>query len=101
MATSVEFYRELRRHIPDEAAKMIAEELVPASQVATKSDLDRLHALTKSDLENLRSQTKSDLAATENRLLGEIHGLHRWMLTFFAAQWLGTVGIIVAIFLKH
>lgn len=80
---------------------MIAEELVPASQVATKSDLDKLHALTKSDLDKLYALTKLDLATTENRLLGEIHGLHRWMLTFFAAQWLGTVGIIVTILLKH
>ena len=90
MTTSVEFYRELSRHIPHEAAKMIAEELVPASQAATKADLDNLHVLMK-----------SDLAATENRLLRDIHGLHRWMLTFFAAQWLSTIGIIVTILLKH
>jgi len=83
MTTSVEFYSKLREHIPDEAAKMIAEHMVPAEQMATKAEL----------------------AAVEARLserIGQVEsGIHRWMLTFFAAQWLGTVGIIVAIFLKH
>jgi hypothetical protein len=62
---------------------MIAEHLIPAEQVATRTDL----------------------VALESRLverIGQVEsGMHRWMLTFFAAQWLGTVGIIVAIFLKH
>jgi hypothetical protein len=105
MTTSVEFYRRLREHIPDEAARMIADELVPAEQTATKADLDRLYGLTKADLDRLYGLTKADLAAAENRLSREFHegliGMQRWMLTFFATQWLGTVGIIVAIFLKH
>jgi hypothetical protein len=87
MTTSVEFYSKLREHIPDEAAKMIAEHLVTAEQVATKADV------------------KAEVTAAEARLnerIGQVEsGIHRWMLTFFAAQWLGTVGIIVAIFLKH
>lgn len=82
MTTNVEFYRGLRKHLPDEAAKMIAEALPLAEQVATKADLDLL--------EERLSRKVSDEVAT----------LLRYMLAFFAPLWLGLAGMIVAIVLK-
>lgn len=75
MATDLERYEILKRHLPEEAARVIAEAFPIADQVVTKDYLDaRLGQLESS--------------------------LQRWMLTFMATQWLGLGGMIVAIVLK-
>ena len=66
MGTKIEFYQRLREHIPDEAARLIAEEALVESRVVTE---DRFVA----ELEKLRSS------------------LFRWMLVFFAPLWVGVL----------
>lgn len=76
MTTNLERYEVLKRHMHEEAARVIAETLPIAEQVVTKDYLEaRLGRLESS--------------------------MHRWMLTFLATQWLGFAGIIVAVVLKH
>ena len=74
MATNLERYEILKRHMHEEAARVIAEAF-PASDLVTKDYLDaRLGQLEAS--------------------------MHRWMLTMMATMWLGIAGMIVAIVLK-
>jgi hypothetical protein len=76
VATNLERYEILKRHLHEEAARVIAEALPLAEQVVTKDYLDaRLGRLEAS--------------------------MHRWMLTFMASLWLGLAGMIVAIVLKR
>lgn len=75
MATKIEFYERLKEHIPDEAARLIAEEVNVEDELITK---DYLHG----ELQSLRSD------------------MFRWMLAFFAPLWLGVFGTLAAILIR-
>jgi hypothetical protein len=80
---------------------VIAEHLVSAEELATKAEL----LATKAELKAEIGEVRTELVAMEGRVRAEIGrgvlSTQRWMLTLFATQWLGTVGIIVTIFLKN
>lgn len=89
MSTKIELYERLREHIPEPAARMIAEEMPFESQLATKNDL----------------------VDTEKRLSERIHGVElsveqlrssmfRWQLLFFVPLWIGVYGTLVAILFR-
>lgn len=86
MATNLERYEILKKHLHEEAARVIAEAFPAADQIVSRDYLD------------------ARLAALESSLRHEIHGgtssTHRWMLTLMASQWLGIAGMITAIVLK-
>ncbi len=71
---NLERYEPLKKHLPEEAARVIAEAF-PRPDLVTKDYLD------------------ARLAQTEG-------SMHRWILTFMATQWLGFAGMIVALVLK-
>jgi hypothetical protein len=75
LTTSLERYEILKKHMHEEAARVIAETLPLAEQVVTKDYLD------------------ARLAQLESRI-------DRRMLMFMATQWLGFAGMIVALFIK-
>src|SRR5688572_44359 len=75
MATNLQRYEILKRHMPEEAARVIAEAFPAADQLVTRDYLD-------ARLGELRAET------------------HRWMLAFMATQWLGLTGMIVTVLLK-
>ena len=79
LATNLERCEILKRHIPEEAARVIAEAFPAADQVVTKDYLD------------------ARLASLEGSLRNDTH---RWMLSFMATQWLGLAGMSVAVILK-
>lgn len=79
MAMNLERYEILKRHVHEEAARVIAEAFPPVDQLVTKDYLDARLAKLEGDL-------RSDF--------------HRWMLTMMASLWLGLAGMIVAIVLK-
>ena len=83
MATRFRFYERLREHIPEEAARLIAEEMTTETDVGEKFDRILEQMATKADLEKLRSS------------------MFRWMLTFFVPLWIATYGTLIAIVLKH
>lgn len=71
--TNVE-HEALRRTILEEAARMIAEVVPPARDLATKADL------------------RDGLAALSRR--------QQWMLGFFVPVWVATFGTLIAVVLK-
>jgi hypothetical protein len=89
VATRFEFYERLRVYIPDQAARLIAEEMPAESHLATKDDIN----------------------AVESRLGERIHGVElsverlrssmfRWQLLFFVPLWAGVYGTLVAILFR-
>jgi hypothetical protein len=87
VATKIEFYQRLREHIPEEAARMIAEEMPTESQLATKQDLSAL-------------STKDDLHGVELSVERLRSSMFRWNLVFFVPLWIGVYATLVAILLR-
>jgi hypothetical protein len=75
VTTKIEFYQRLREHIPEEAARLIAEEVPIEKRLATKDDLDL-------GLERLRSS------------------MFRWNLLFFVPLWIGVYATLVTILVR-
>ena len=115
MVTSVELYEALKKTVGQEAAQLMVDELARTDQVATKADFKALEAATKADFKALEAATKADfkvleaatkadLATTKVELIGELHAMeartYRWVLGFFATQWLAIVGLIVTLVVK-
>jgi hypothetical protein len=112
--TNVELYEALKGSVGEEAARMIAEVVPPASDLATKHDL----LATKSDLEREIGAVRLEIGAvrleiadvrTEMRegfglLRSEIHALgermSNRMLTMFIPLWLGVFGLIATLIVK-
>lgn len=68
---NIRLYEELKKTLSEEAARMIAEVVPRAKDLATKADIQRL----------------------ETRLL-------RWTLAFFAPLWIAVLATLVALVLK-
>jgi hypothetical protein len=82
VSTKIEFYQRLREHIPEEAARMIAEEMSTESQLVTHEEFnDGIHRLELL-IEKLRSSS------------------FRWNLLFFVPLWVGVYATLVAILLR-
>jgi hypothetical protein len=82
VTTKIEFYQRLREHIPEPAARMIAEEMSTEGQLVTRDEFNAgIHRLELS-IETLRSS------------------FFRWSLLFFVPLWLGVYGTLVAILFR-
>lgn len=101
MTTNVELYEVLRDRIGEEAARMIAESVPPARELATREDVEASASALRGEMAGLRE----DLAAMRGELLAAIKGteagLMRWMLTFFGPLWLGVWATLAAIILTR
>lgn len=97
--TNVELYEALRRTIPEEAARMIAEVVPPARDLATKADLSELRAEMHAGFADLRGQIADGLAGLRGDLAA-VSRLQQWMLGFFVPVWVGTFGTLIAVVLK-
>lgn len=71
VATHVELYRALEPVVGEQAAQMIADVVPPASNLATKEDIQALKA-----------------------------DLFRWGLTFFVPMWLAVLALVVDILVR-
>jgi hypothetical protein len=78
VSTDIEFYQRLSKHLPEEAAKLIAEKMQTESPVATRDDVHRVELA----IEKLRSSTS------------------RWNLMFFVPLWIGVYATLAAIVLR-
>ena len=78
MATNLELYEVLKRTMDEEAAKMIAEALPAASNLATKDDIAKL--------ERRVDRLEADLM--------------RRTLAFFMPMWIAVLATLVAVVLK-
>lgn len=112
MPTNIELYETLRRHMDEEVARVLAEAFPPREDLTTKGDIERLELANRADIERLRQATHADVERLEQARRADVERLeqstraeikrleastYRWMLTFFATQWLGVIGIIVTI----
>jgi len=104
LTTKIEFYDRLREHIPEPAARLIAEEMRLDAELATKADLALAVAATKADLALAVAATKADLtiavAHTDASIERLRSSLFRWTLTFFVPLWIGVYATLIAILLK-
>lgn len=76
--THVELYEALKPTVGAEAARMIAEVVPPAVDVATKSDIESL---------------RGEIHAESSRTI-------KWMLGFFIPVWAGTWATVIAVIVK-
>ncbi|HYZ93954.1 MAG TPA: hypothetical protein VFA34_16400 [Actinomycetota bacterium] len=83
--TNVELYEALKGSIPEEAARMIAEVVPPARDLATKLDI----AEVKREVTELRAEMH--LSATRTI---------QWILGVTVPLFVGTWGSVVAVLLK-
>jgi hypothetical protein len=87
---NLERYEILKRHMPEEAARVIAEAFPPADQLITKDYLDARFA-------EFGAQIRAEI---NNRFDGINGRMLTMMVSLVAAQFVGVAGIIVAILLK-
>ena len=80
--TNIELYEALKKDLNEDAARMIAEVVPAAQDLATKADVAAVE---------LRLQARFD--QLESRML-------RWTLTFFVPLWAGVFGVLIAIVTK-
>ena len=108
MSTKIELYQRLRKHIPDEAARLIVEEMPSESELATREDLHNTEAALREDLHNTEAAFREAIHTTEAALREESHtvqmsverlrsSMFRWQLVFFVPLWVGVYGTLVAI----
>lgn len=83
--TNIELYEALKRDLNEDAARMIAEVVPPAANVATKSDIAELKAELKTDMARLEARM-SDFEARLAR------NMNRWGAFFVIPLW----GAVVA-----
>jgi len=90
--TNIELYEALKKDLSEESARLIAQVVPAASDVATKADIARL----ESQIRGVESQ----IGAVESGLKGYIDSrLLRFTLMFFVPMWiamLGMFGVVVA-----
>lgn len=82
VSTNIELYEALKRDLNNDAARMIAEVVPKAEELATKTDL----ALLRTDIAEFK-------AYIDSRLL-------RYTLAFFVPMWATTAGLFAALIAK-
>jgi hypothetical protein len=80
--TNIELYEALRAPVGDEAARMIAEVVPAADDLAKKADLADLRA----EMADLRAEMHREFSAMKG-----------WMLALMIPLWLGVYGTIVTL----
>lgn len=83
MATSIELYETLRDRIGEDAARMVAETIPQAENVATKADIAELRGELRTEIH------KSALSTV------------KWILGFTIPMWAATWAAIVGLYFKH
>ena len=109
--TNIELYEELKKDVSERAARMIAEAVPKASELATKSDIAELREATKSDIAELREATTSDIAELHRRIDGLELSLERrfsefeqrtfrYAMVFGAPLWAAMIAALIKFVLK-
>ncbi len=80
--TNIELYEALKKDLSEDSARMIAEVVPPAAEIATKSDISRLDARI--------TQLEGHI---DSRLL-------RYTFAFIVPIWVSAAGLLVALVAK-
>ena len=89
MSTRIEFYERLREHIPEPAARIIAEEMSTERDVSAKLDQLKDQVATKDDVHRVELAVEKLRSST-----------FRWNLMFFVPLWVGTYASLVTMVLR-
>jgi hypothetical protein len=98
---NLERYEILKRHMPEEAARVIAEAFPPLDQLVTRDFLD-------ARLAEFGAELRAEMHAGFDTINGRMHAgfdtvngrMLMMMVSLVAAQFIGVAGVIVAILLK-
>lgn len=85
-SSNLELYEVLKRSMDEEAARMLAEALPPAGDVATKGDIEGA-------VIRLEGRLNERFAQLETRMM-------RWIVVFFVPLWVTILGAVVTIALR-
>ncbi len=84
--THVQLYEALKSTVGEEAARLMAEVVPPAENVALKTDISDLRA----EMNQRFAELRAEMRAETNRSI-------RWMMGFLISAWVGSFGSLVAI----
>ena len=95
--SNVELYEALKPTVGEEAARLMANVIPPAENLATRLDVSE----AKADVKAAIAKTNDRISRVETKMEANTKDLMRWMLVLFVPVWAGTWGTIVAVLLKH
>lgn len=99
--TNIELYEALKKDVSEEAARMIAEAVPKASELATKADIARLEHVTKADIAAVKddiARLERTIHATEDRLKSYIDSrLLRFTAMILVPVVVSTLGTVAAL----
>ncbi|MGH2758847.1 MAG: hypothetical protein ACRDKJ_04705 [Actinomycetota bacterium] len=95
--SNVELYEAPKGSIPEDAARMIAEVVPPAKDLAMKTDLFGV----REEIGSVRAEIGS-VRAEIGSVRAEVRALPtmKWVVALFIPVWLGTWSSVVAVILK-
>jgi len=128
--SNVELYEALKSKIGEEAARLMANVIPAAENLATKDDLSETKGALRYELAETKAELKAEIVGTKAELKAQIADTKaeltsqiadvgvqvarldtkieasaketmRWMLMFFIPVWAGTWGTVVAVLLKR
>ena len=99
--TNVELYEALKDRVGVDTARLIAEVVPTAAELATKRDLDNGLAGLRLEIVSVREDLSLQIAGVREEIQKSSKETMRWMLTFFIPVWAGTWGMVLAVLLKH
>jgi hypothetical protein len=100
---NIELYEALKPHVGDDGARLIAEVVPAAENLATKDDVQQ----TATALRNEMSQLRTEMGEFRNEMRVEFVDMKRefaefkaetrdWMLQYFVPLWIGVYGTLAA-----
>ena len=111
MVTNLDLYEALKAKLGEKAARMVADVVPAAGDLATRADLSQEIAAVRDDLsreiaavrDDLREESKSvraDIGRLEVKLAQMETRLLRWTLTFFVPLWVSMLATMWALLLR-
>jgi len=91
--TNIELYEALKKDVSEDSARMIAEAVPKAQDIATKTDMAALAAATKADIAEVKAEIVELKGYIDSRLL-------RFTLAFFVPMWAMTAGLLGVLIAK-
>ena len=95
--SNVELYEALKDTVGEKAARLMAEVIPAADDLARRSDIAELRLA----IARLETEVTGAIGGLRTEIKEESKQTMRWMLTFFVPLWIGTWGTMVAVLFKH
>jgi hypothetical protein len=91
--THVQLYEALKPAVGEDAARLMAEVVPPAENLATKADLADVLAR----IDERFARVWEEFAKVRTEMHAESNRTIRWMMGFLISAWVGSFGSLVAI----